>query len=75
MRQLADFVRADILVSLTVEQSAGVLSVRASLAGKTDAAPHDLAQDIAGSVDLVSDQVVHALRQDSTYVRLRRREP
>jgi hypothetical protein len=75
MRQLANFVRADVLLSLSVEQSSGVLRVRASLAGKTDDAPHDIAQDIVGSVDLVSDQVVQALRQDSTYLRIRRREP
>jgi hypothetical protein len=75
MRQLANFVRADILLSLSVEQSSGVLHVRASLAGKTDDAPHDIAQVIVGSVDLVTDQVVQALRQDSTYLRIRRREP
>jgi hypothetical protein len=74
MRQLANFVRADILLSLSVESS-GVLRVRASLAGKTDGAPHDIAQVIVGSVDLVSDHVVQALRQDSTYLRIRRREP
>jgi Spy/CpxP family protein refolding chaperone len=75
MRQLANFVRADILLSLSVEQSSGVLRVRASLVDKTDEVPHDLARDIVGSVDLVSDQVVQALRQDSTYLRISRREP
>src|SRR5688572_25054974 len=41
-RQLANFMRADMLVSLNIEQSAGVLRVRASVAGRTDAAAHDL---------------------------------
>ena len=75
MRQLANFVRADILLSLSVEQSSGVVRVRASLVGKTDDAPHDIARDIVGSVDSVSDQVVQALRQDGTYLRISRREP
>ena len=73
LRQLANFMRADMLVSLDIEQSAGGLRVRASVAGKTDAAVHDLSQSMVGSVDLVGDQVVQALQQDSTYLRIRRR--
>jgi len=72
-RQLANFMRADMLVSLNIEQSAGVLRVRASVAGRRDTAPHDLSQTIVGNVDVVGDQVMQALRQDSTYLRLRRR--
>ena len=72
-RQLANFMRADMLVSLNIEQSAGVLRVRASVAGRTDAAPHDLSQNIVGNVDVVGDQVLQALKQDSTYLRIRRR--
>ena len=72
-RQLANFMRADLLVSLNIEQSAGVLRVRASVAGRRDAAPHDLSQNIVGNVDVVGDQVLQALRQDSSYLRIRRR--
>jgi len=72
-RQLANFMRADLLVSLNIEQSAGVLRVRASVAGRTDAAAHELSQNIVGNVDVVGDQVVQALRQDSSYLRIRRR--
>ena len=72
-RQLANFMRADLFVSLNIEQSAGALRVRASVAGRRDAAPHDLSQNIVGNVDVVGDQVVQALRQDSTYLRIRRR--
>ena len=56
-RQLANFMRADLLVSLSIEQSAGVLRVSASVAGRTDAAAHDLSQNIVGNVDAVGDQV------------------
>lgn len=72
-RQLANFMRADMLVSLNVEQSAGSVRVKASVASKADVEAHDLSQNIVGSVDLVGDQVVKALQQDTTYQRIRRR--
>jgi hypothetical protein len=73
LRQLANFMRADMLVSLNVEQSAGSLRVKVSVASRSDAEAHDLAQNMVGSVDLIGDQVVQALQQDSTYRRIRRR--
>ncbi|HZI29679.1 MAG TPA: hypothetical protein VFD64_16030 [Gemmatimonadaceae bacterium] len=73
LRQFANFVRADMLVALSIEQSAAVLRVRASVAGRSDATAHDLSQNIVGSADIIGDQVVQALLQDSTYLRIRRR--
>lgn len=73
LRQLASFMRADMWVSLSVEQTAGDLRVSASAAGVRDAAGRSLAQNIVGSVGVVSDQLVQAIRLDTTYRRLRRR--
>ena len=73
MKQLANFIRADMWVSLRVEQTAGDLRVSASAAGVNDAVGRNLAENIVGSVDVVSSQVVQAIRQDTTYRRLRNR--
>jgi hypothetical protein len=73
LRQFANFVRADMLVALNIEQSAAVLRVRASVAAKSDATAHDLSQNIVGSAEIIGDRVVQALMQDSTYLRIRRR--
>ena len=75
MQQFANFIRADMWVSLSIEQTDGAFRARASVAGVRDAVAHDLSRNMVGSVDAISDQLVRAIRQDSTYLQLRRRQP
>jgi beta-lactamase regulating signal transducer with metallopeptidase domain len=74
-RELARFMRADLVVAFTLDRSGGDLRLDASIAGVGEDALRHLVAGAVGSVATVSSQVVQAVRRDTTYLRLRRPLP
>lgn len=72
-RDLARFLRADMLVSMSSSWTPGGVHVDAWVASITDDGPRFLVMNAAGSADSVSVLVVQALREDSAYRQLRTR--
>jgi hypothetical protein len=72
-RDLARFLRADMLVSMSSTWTPGGVQVDAWVASITDDGPRFLVMNAAGSADSVSVLVVQALREDSAYRQLRTR--
>jgi hypothetical protein len=72
-RDLARFVRADMLVSMSSSWTPGGVQIDAWVASITDDGPRFLVRDARGSVDSVSALVINALRADSAYRQLRTR--